>query len=271
MTRIHNLAALFVIIFSASFFISCQRELDSPGTGGGTGTTGEKVNASVRGTVIDDNNQPVAGATVTSGTSTTTTNNYGVFEFKNISLLKSNGSVKVEKAGFFKAIKSFVTTAGRTHHVRIHLITKNISGSFIASTGGTVTLSSGAKLVIPATAITDASGNPYTGNVNIAMTWIDPSSANLPELVPGDLRGINTTGQEMGLQTFGMIGVEMTGSGLSLYRRLCCQRLLQPLIYGISMKRQHNGNRKAVPLKLEIIMWQQSVIFLSGIVTRLFL
>ena len=40
----------------------------------------------VQGIVIDENNQPVEGASVTSGSSTTTTNRYGVFFFNNINL-----------------------------------------------------------------------------------------------------------------------------------------------------------------------------------------
>jgi hypothetical protein len=42
------------------------------------------------------------------------------------------------------------------------------------------------------------------------MTWIDPSASNLADIVMGDLRGVTTAGQERGLETYGMIGVELT-------------------------------------------------------------
>jgi hypothetical protein len=163
--------------------------------------------------VVDENNQPVQGATVKSGANTTTTDRYGVFRFNNIQLSKENGYVRVEKAGYFNGNRSFVTTAGRIHNVRIKLLPKSVTGTFAATAGGTVTLASGGKVVLPANAITDAGGNAYTGSVNVAMTWIDPTASNLPDIMVGDLRGVTTDGQERGLATYGMLGVELTGGG----------------------------------------------------------
>jgi hypothetical protein len=213
-----KLLSAFALATSFLFITGCQREIDDPGGGnpGGGGGTPVVVNdnimvtAGVKGIVVDENNQPVAGAVVSSGANTTTTDRYGVFHFNNISLSKENGHVKIDKAGYFTGHRTFATTAGRIHNVRIKLLPKTNTGNFTASSGGTVTLASGGKLVMPANAVTDASGNVYTGQVNIAMTWIDPVAANLPDIMMGDLRGVTTDGQERGLETFGMLGVEMT-------------------------------------------------------------
>jgi hypothetical protein len=158
------------------------------------------VTAGVRGTVIDEAGRPVSGALVTCSGQTQSTDRYGNFQFRNVSISKANGSVKVVKQGYFTHFRSFVSTAGRMHQVRIQLLPKSNSGSFDAAAGGTVT-----------------SGNPYSGQVQVAMTWIDPSANNLSETVMGDLRGITTGGGERGLETFGMIGVELSSpSGLPL-------------------------------------------------------
>lgn len=206
---------LSILFLSLLVITSCQREIDTPG--GGTTTPGVDDNIMVvggmRGTVVDENNQPVAGASVTSGISSTTTDRYGVFRFNNISLSKANAYVKVVKNGYFTGTRTFVATAGRIHNVRIRLLPKMTVGTFTASAGGSITITGGGKLVMPANAVTDASGNAYTGVVNVAMVWIDPTASNLPEIVPGDLRGITTGGQERGLETYGMLGVEMTGPG----------------------------------------------------------
>jgi hypothetical protein len=211
---------LLPVLLSGFILVAgCQRDLDDPGTGGGATGVNDNVmvTAGVRGIVVNENNQPVAGAIVSSGTNTTTTDRYGVFQFSNISLSKENGHVKIEKPGYFTGHRSFATTAGRLHNVRIKLLPKSNSGNFTATAGGTITLTSGGKLVMPANAITDASGNAYTGQVNVAMTWIDPAATDLPDIMMGDLRGITTDGQERGLQTFGMLGVEMTSpSGQAL-------------------------------------------------------
>jgi hypothetical protein len=212
--------AVFALSLSVLLITGCQREIHDPGGNtnppppvtGSTITDNIMVTASVRGTVIDENNKPVMSATVTSGTNTTTTDRYGIFRFNNISFSKANGYVKVTKSGYFLGTRTFVTTTGRTHNVRIKLIPKTNSGNFTGSTGGSITINGGGKLVMPANAVTDAGGNAYTGTVKVAMTWIDPTSNDLPNIIPGDLRGVTTTNEERGLQTFGMLGVELTGS-----------------------------------------------------------
>ncbi|MBL0334891.1 MAG: carboxypeptidase regulatory-like domain-containing protein [Chitinophagaceae bacterium] len=199
----------------ALFFISCQPDIDDPNPPVNPGS-GNQVNdnimvtAGIRGIVINENGQPMSGITVTSSTYTTTTDRYGMFYFKNISMSKANATVKVEQTGYFTAFKTFPATVGRTHNVRLRLIPKTSAGNFTASSGGTINIGGGAKMVMPASAVTDASGNAYTGQVNVAMAWINPESSILPELVPGDLRGITTGGEERGLSTYGMIGVELT-------------------------------------------------------------
>ncbi len=210
---------LSVLVFISALlvaFSSCQREVEGT-LSGGNPTTGVNdnimVTAGVRGIVVDENNKPVMGATVTSGANSTTTDKYGVFHFNNIQLSKANGYVKVNKPGYFQGMRTFVSTAGRKHNIRIRLLPKTITGTATGSAGGTITLAGGAKLVLPANAVTDASGAAYAGTVNVYMAWIDPSSTVLPEILVGDLRGITTTGEERGLETFGMIGVELTTMG----------------------------------------------------------
>ena len=213
--------ALLISSLSIFFATGCQRELKDPSGNGNPNpptNSGNTVNdnitvvGSVLGSVVDENNRPVTGATVTSGNKTTTTDRYGAFRFNSINLSKANGYIKVTKPGYFMGTRTFISVAGTTHTIRIKLIPKTNSGNFQGSTGGTINLTGGGKLVMPANAITDASGNAYTGLVNVSMTWIDPSSADLPNIVPGDLRGVTTSGEERGLQTFGMLGVELTGN-----------------------------------------------------------
>jgi len=215
-----QIAAVLLIATLAT--TGCQRELKdngsnpNPNPNPGTETPVNDnimVTASVFGVVVNENNIPVEGATVKSGAQTATTDRYGSFRFSNISLSKANGTVSVEQNGYFKAYRTFPSTAGRTQTVRIQLLPKANSGNFAAASGGTINITGGGKLVVPAAAITDASGAVYNGTVNVAMTWIDPTAANLGSIIMGDLRGITTTGVERGLSTYGMLGVELTGPG----------------------------------------------------------
>src|SRR6185503_14798196 len=75
----------------------CQREISGPpgGTnpppGPGASVDDQKVMAGVRGIVVDEQDHPVMGATVTCGSKTATTDRYGTFRFSNVSLSKANG------------------------------------------------------------------------------------------------------------------------------------------------------------------------------------
>jgi Carboxypeptidase regulatory-like domain len=168
-----------------------------------------QVTASVSGIVLDETNTPIANAVVTSGTATTTTNSNGMFIFQNISLSKENGNVTVVKAGYFKGIRSFKTSEGKNHTVRIQLMQRVLSGTVNAAAGGTITSNGGATIVFPANAFVTSAGAAYTGVVSVYSRWIDPTAANLPFVIPGDLRGVSTTGVENILTTYGMVAAEL--------------------------------------------------------------
>lgn len=172
----------------------------------------ETVVAGINGIVVNESNMPVAGAVVKCGNSSTTTDSYGAFVFKDISISKNNGYVKVSKTGYFNGNRTFIATAGRTHNMRIKLLSKNITGTFAAAAGGTVTLATGSKVTFAANSITDAAGIAYTGTVNVAMAWINPAAADISSTIQGDLRGVTAGGYERVLETYGMLGVDLTGA-----------------------------------------------------------
>jgi Carboxypeptidase regulatory-like domain len=176
-----------------------------------------KVTATITGSVIDENNKPVANATVTSDTYTSSTDAMGNFSFKNINISAANGHVTVIKSGYFKGIRSFVTEAGKNNFVKIQLVKQIVAGTFTAATGGTANVSGGAIISFPANAFVTAGGAAYTGAVKVYATFIDPTLPNLPLVVPGDLRGINSSNGEYLLKSYGMVGAEIQdNSGNSL-------------------------------------------------------
>ncbi|MBP6023941.1 hypothetical protein [Ferruginibacter sp.] len=167
-----------------------------------------KVTATITGSVIDENNLPVANAIVTSDTYTGSTDAMGNFTFKNINVSAANGNVTVIKAGYFKGIRSFVTEAGKNNFVKIQLIKQILTGTITAAAGGTVN-TNGAIINFPVNAFVTAGGAAYTGNVKVYAAWIDPTAANLPLVIPGDLRGINSSNGEYLLKSYGMVGAEL--------------------------------------------------------------
>lgn len=205
-----------LVITAMSFFIaSCQKELS--GSGGVIVNETQpdlttKIASAVSGFVTDETNAAVQGATVQFGTSTTTTDKYGYFEFSNVQVVKNAAVVTVLKSGYFKGIKTYIATENKTAFFRIKLLPKTTQGNFDAATGGIVTLTNGLLVSFPAAAVKLAAGGSYTGQVSVAAQWINPTANDLVNTMPGDLRGLDSLGFLRILTTYGMAAIELTGS-----------------------------------------------------------
>ncbi len=207
------LLALLAIVL----LFSCQKDIDQTLPNTPIGTVPDftsKVNSSVSGFVIDENNAAVIGASVKVGIATTVTDDYGFFEIKNVDVVKTAATVTVTKPGYFNGIKTFIAETNKSAFFRIKLIPKTTAGTINAVTGGNVTLPNGLIVALPANAVVNqAGGAAYSGTVQVAAYWIDPTSPELSSIMPGDLRALNTTGALQLLQSFGMAAVELTGTG----------------------------------------------------------
>lgn len=204
-----------LLIFTFLFFFSCQKDisLENGGAVPNPPDLSTKISSSVSGFVTDENNAAVMGATVQFGSSSITTDKYGYFEAKNVQVVKEAAVVTVIKPGYFKGIKTYMAREGKAAFFRIKLIPKTNVGNVNAASGGTISLANGLSIKLPAGGFVNAATNiVYTGTVNVAAYWINPTAADLTNIMPGDLRGINTEGALKLLQTFGMAAVELTGA-----------------------------------------------------------
>ena len=172
------------------------------------------VTGSVAGLVTDLNNVAVANASVTAGTSVTTSDVNGKFSLQNVQLSANDGLVKITKDGYFTGSRTFFVSSGTVNNVKIQLIPKNVSGSFAASSGGNINIAGGGSVNFNATSIVNATtGASYSGDVSVATYFLNPSDANFKEYMPGDLRGIDANNKESILKSFGMVTVEMNDAG----------------------------------------------------------
>ena len=212
---VKTLCKKLLFIFVLSLFFSCQKTLDFENSRGSIPPPdlSTKVNSTVSGFVTDENDAAVMGATVLVGTATITTDKYGYFEARNVQVVKEAAVITVNKAGYFKGIKTYIAVEGKSAFFRIKLIPKIIAGTVNSTSGGTVMLANGLSIKLKAGTIVNATTNAqYSGSVNVAAYWINPTAADLNRIMPGDLRGLNTEGTLKLLQTFGMAAVELTGS-----------------------------------------------------------
>src|SRR4030095_5946238 len=171
------------------------------------------VQGTVTGKVVDNNNNAVAGATVKAGSNTTTTDNRGLFRFNNIQLDKYSAVITVEKAGFFKAYRVFSSSANNTNFVKLQLVPKSLIGSIDATAGGSVSLPDNSKIILPASGIVLKSNNQsYSGSVKVYAAVIDPTSADISQIVPGSFQGTDANNYRVILKSFGMLAVELEGN-----------------------------------------------------------
>jgi hypothetical protein len=211
-----KLHKLLFFIAIAGVFLSCQKtigNLDAINTTTILPDLVTTTSSSASGFVTDENELPVKNATVQVGNFTTTTDKYGFFEAKNVQVVRTAAVVSITKTGYFKGIKTYTATTNKAAFFRIKLIPKTVAGTFNATAGGAVTMPSGLSINFPASAIVNTSTNaPYTGTVNVAAFYINPTAADINRIMPGDLRGLNTGGEIKLLTSFGMAAVELTGA-----------------------------------------------------------
>ena len=204
---------LLFIVFTCIFFLSCKKDVNNDNNGYQYPDFTVKVTSSVSGFVTDENNAAVLGANVSAGDMNATTDKFGFFEIKNAQVVKTAAVVTVSKPGYFKGIKTYMAEDTKAAFFRIRLIPKTNAGSINAGAGGSVSLSNGLIVALPANAVVKASDNSaYTGTINVALHWIDPTAADLNQSMPGDLRGIATDGSLKILNSYGMAAVELTGA-----------------------------------------------------------
>jgi len=216
--RIITTKCLLGALFISIFILSCQKEVktDDPGTGGGgTGTVvnPSPVQGNVTGKVFDNNNNAVAGATVKAGSNTTTTDSRGLFRFNNIQLDKYSAVITVEKTGFFKGYRVFSGSANNTNFVKLKLVPKALIGNIDAASGGSVSLPDNSKITLPASGVVVRSNSQsYTGSVKVYAAVIDPTSADISQIVPGSFQGTDANNYRVILTSFGMLAVELEGN-----------------------------------------------------------
>lgn len=209
-----------LLISFVLFFAACKKTPDSdnnppaPTPEALPDLTTKVAAAVVSGFITNENDAAVQSATVEVGGTIVTTDKYGYFEVRNAQVVQNAATVTITKSGYFKTVKTFVATAGKSAFFRIKLLPKTVAGTVNGASGGTVTLSSGMAIALPANAVVNAATNAaYTGAVSVMAQLISAADANLNRIMPGDLRGLNTNGNLRLLTTYGMMAVELTGAG----------------------------------------------------------
>lgn len=163
------------------------------------------------GQVVDLQNHPIAGAAVTIGNTTVQTDVNGVFIINNAAVYEKFAHVSATKAGFIDGSRSLVPSTAK-NRITIMLIPATPIATIASGSEADVDLPNGTKVTFDGE-FEDENGNAYSGNVNVSMFHLEPSNHDIDRLMPGMLYGKGTDGNPELLQTFGMLNVELRGSG----------------------------------------------------------
>ncbi|HKR07127.1 MAG TPA: carboxypeptidase-like regulatory domain-containing protein [Bacteroidia bacterium] len=205
--------SLFLALISLAilFIFSCKKEKnDAPSVNYGSSNS---LRTTVSGIVLDESNAPLSGVTVTAYGQTTTTSQNGTFVLKNINANKNRCVLQFSKAGFFNRAQGFIASANTVKYIRIILLSNAATQNFSSSAGGTVSLPDGSSAAFQPNSFVTSNGSAYTGTVNLIVKHLSPDDVNFGFTIPGgDLAGINASNENVVLYSYGMLGIELTGS-----------------------------------------------------------
>lgn len=205
-----KLLSLALVVLILTGVVSCRKK-NYVNTGENNAFDNSRtVAASVYGIVQDEAGQAVSGAVVKTGGYTTITDDNGLFFFNSIITPSRATTIVVTKDGYFHGSRTLFINEFDKHTVRISLLAKGTPEVFNSVSGGTVNFANGLSITFPVNGIVNkATGNPFSGQVYVYAKGIDPTTAFGKTAMPGDLRGIASSGNERLLQSFGMMVAEL--------------------------------------------------------------
>ncbi|OEK07948.1 hypothetical protein A8C32_15905 [Flavivirga aquatica] len=163
------------------------------------------------GQIVDENENPIQNAMVNIGSSSAETDANGLFIIKNASVKSKFAYVTVAKTGYLNGSRTVVPTSGE-NTIKIMLLSATVVGIVNSGTPENITLPNGTKVDFDGN-FKNIDGSEYSGAVSVIMHHLDPSDTNIDAKMPGSLLASDINGNAKVLETFGMLNVELVGSG----------------------------------------------------------
>jgi hypothetical protein len=213
---------ILIYLIAGFVFVACKDDKDEMESAAASGnpvgivenshTSGQIVSADFLGRITDKNGNPVSNATVSAGGAIVQSNAQGFYKIEGAAVDGQYALVKVEASGKFDQFRALKPRENETTLVDITMIEKVVNGFFSTSSGGEVNIPGGATVSFPAGELVTSTGQPYSGEVVVASTFLDPSDPDLMSYMPGSLAAVSNEGEPVGMITYGMVGIELTGA-----------------------------------------------------------
>ncbi|WP_452223730.1 hypothetical protein [Lacinutrix chionoecetis] len=170
---------------------------------------GNAIQARFVGTVVNEQNNPIAGVTINIGSQFTTTDANGVFSVLAATVYEKYAYIKATKAGYIDGSRAVVPSTG-VNQVKIMLLGLDPVATIIAGQALTIDLPDGTEVELPGQ-FTNQFGGPYQGEVDVIIKHLSVDNEDMKYQMPGSLLAQNADGDLRIMETVGMIAVELRG------------------------------------------------------------
>ncbi|AXG72369.1 calx-beta domain protein [Kordia sp. SMS9] len=172
---------------------------------------GTSVNARFLGRIVDEENNPIQGATIRIGTTVTTTDLFGMFSASSSEVFEKFAYITAEKAGYMKGSRALAPSITEVNRIEIMLLNEDIIATVTSGETAMVNLSNGTEVALNGN-YTRQDGSPYTGQVDVVLKHLSPEDENMAAMMPGMLFAQDGSGDAVTLETYGMLAVELMSS-----------------------------------------------------------
>ncbi|HLF51472.1 hypothetical protein [Flavobacterium sp.] len=204
--------SFFVLFLTSLLIVSCNPSDDNNNSNGNfSDNFGNATSKDFLGQVVDEDNNPIQNVAVKIGSSTAQTDVNGVFIINDANVYEKFAYITAKKSGFIDGSRAVVPSSG-TNTVKIMMLSGNIVATVASGAASEVALPNAIKVVFDGNFKTET-GSAYSGNVSVIMHHLDPTDPNIADKMPGMLFAENADGAAKVLETFGMMNVELRGSG----------------------------------------------------------
>jgi hypothetical protein len=168
-----------------------------------------KVIATISGIVQNELGLPMAGVKVKCENNIRYSSYSGAFSFDSVLVHKNAQLVQFESPNYFKNYRTILTQE-KTNNFTIIKMSKKENPTIFNTIAGAIIIQKGVTLELPRQGYKNkATGKFYEGQVTAFVKPLLTDSEDFLMSMPGDLRGIDSSNQEMALISMGMLGVEL--------------------------------------------------------------
>jgi len=204
--KINKLTSLLILSISL-LLVNCSKNEETPDNY--AFNFGSNITSDFTGKIVDINNNPVSGVEIAMSGQTTTTDATGNFSLSGISVKERFAYMTATKNGYVKGSRAVMPHDG-LNKVKIMLLPLNVVAIVPTGVMSTVSLPNSTKIIFDGDFMTE-SGAAYNCYLKVVLNHLFSRDPFVFDKMPGNLIGTRTDGSISGMETYGMINVELIG------------------------------------------------------------